>query len=284
MARLPGATPARRTAWYGVVSASATIETSASVRPALASRALVDLAEPAARHDDVRGEAAVDVVARHLLRAADRRKTALAEVAFAARQHGRDDHRLADPALGAGAGRDDAAADLVAERERQRMVGPHAVVVVAEVGVADAAAGDRDDDLAGTRRGRERRALRAAPSPRSSASGGLRCSCGTAPPRPAPPGRGPKDPAGGYSGITVPQYRFAENHHARAAIADALISINCTRPPSRLTVDIGRKRESRWSHGPTSRHAPQRRRRHARVRQPPRTASRSRSPAAAAAA
>ena len=54
--------------------------------------------------------------------------------------------------FGAGAGRDDAAADLVAERQRQRMVGPHAVVEVAEVGVADAAAGDRDDDLAGTRR------------------------------------------------------------------------------------------------------------------------------------
>ncbi len=39
MARLPGATPARRTAWYGVVSASATIDTSASVNPALPSRA-----------------------------------------------------------------------------------------------------------------------------------------------------------------------------------------------------------------------------------------------------
>ena len=37
-ARLPGATPARRTAWYGVVSASATIDTSARPSPAAASR------------------------------------------------------------------------------------------------------------------------------------------------------------------------------------------------------------------------------------------------------
>ena len=119
----------------------------------------VDFAKPAARHDDVRREPALDVVARHLLRAADRRQTALAEVAFAARQHGGDDHRLADPALGARSGRDDVPADLVAERQRQRMVGPHAVVEVAEVGVADAAAGDRHHDFAGARVGGEGRAL-----------------------------------------------------------------------------------------------------------------------------
>ncbi len=159
MASAPGATPARRTAWYGVVSASATIDTSASVSPALREPRFVDRAQPAPGHDDVRREAALDVVARHLLLAADRREAALAQIALAARQHGGNDHGLAHPAFGAGAGRDHVAADLVAERERQRMVGAHAVVEVAEIGVADAAAGDGDHDLARPGFGRECRAL-----------------------------------------------------------------------------------------------------------------------------
>ena len=66
----------------------------------------------------------------------------------------------AEPAAGevvvAIAGCDDPAGDLVPERERQRMVGAHTVVVVAEVGVADAATGDRDDHLAGRGLGRKR--------------------------------------------------------------------------------------------------------------------------------
>jgi hypothetical protein len=46
-----------------------------------------------------------------------------------------------------------------AERERQRLVGAHAVVVVAEIGVADAAAGDLHDHLAGAGFGAKRGAL-----------------------------------------------------------------------------------------------------------------------------
>ncbi len=53
------------------------------------------------------------------------------------------------PARGAGAGGHHAAADLVTERERQFGVGAHAVVEVAQVGVADATAGDRHGYLAG---------------------------------------------------------------------------------------------------------------------------------------
>ena len=112
---------------------------------------LVDRAQTATRHHDVRGEAALDVVARHLLGAADRGQAAPAQVTFAARQHGRHDHRLAEPALGTGAGGDHMAADLVPQRQRQRRIGAHAVVVVAQVGVTDAAAGDPDHDFSGRR-------------------------------------------------------------------------------------------------------------------------------------
>jgi hypothetical protein len=115
----------------------------------------VDLAQAAARHHDVGAEAALDVVARHLLRAADGAQAAPAQVAFAAGQHCRHDDRLAGPGLGAVARGDDDTADLMAQRQRQRLVGAHAVVVVAQVGVAHATAGDLDDHLAGARPGFE---------------------------------------------------------------------------------------------------------------------------------
>ncbi len=57
--------------------------------------------------------------------------------------------------LGARAAGRHASADLVAQRQRQRVVGAHAVVEVAQIGVADAAAGNRNRDLAGPRRGIE---------------------------------------------------------------------------------------------------------------------------------
>jgi hypothetical protein len=82
-----------------------------------------------------------DVIAGHLLPAADVRPAAPARLAFAARDDRRDDHRAPGPALGAGAGGDHAAGDLVPERERQRVIEADAVVEVAEIGVADAAAG-----------------------------------------------------------------------------------------------------------------------------------------------
>ncbi len=106
----------------------------------------------------MRREAAVDVVAGHLLVAADRREAPRAQLAFAAGQHGGHDDRLAEPRLPAGSGERDAPAHLVAERERQRPVRAHAVVEIPEVGVTDAAAGDRDDDLARARLERDRRA------------------------------------------------------------------------------------------------------------------------------
>jgi hypothetical protein len=106
-----------------------------------------DFAQAASRHHDVRGEAALDVVAGHFLRAADGGEAAAAQVAFAAGQHRRDNHGLAQPALGALARTDDAAADFVTERQRQRLVGAHAVVQVPEVGVAHSATRDGDDHL-----------------------------------------------------------------------------------------------------------------------------------------
>ncbi len=108
----------------------------------------VDRAEAALRHDDMGGEPALDVIAGHLLAAADRGAAALARAALAAGNDRRNDDLPADPRGCAVAGRHHRAADLVPERERQRLVGAHAVVEVAEVGVADAAAGHRDEHLA----------------------------------------------------------------------------------------------------------------------------------------
>ena len=119
---------------------------------------LVDRAQAARGDDDVRGEATLDVVAGHLLRTADRREAALAQVAFAAGQYRGHDHGASDPVFRALARGHDAAGDLVAERQRQRRVGAHAVVVVAEVGVAHAAAGNLDGDFARAGRRVERRA------------------------------------------------------------------------------------------------------------------------------
>ena len=92
-------------------------------------------------------ESALDVVARHFLAAADGRSAALAQVALPAGYDGGDDHRLAAPALGAAAGRDYAAADLVAQREGQGVIGAHAVVEITQIGVADTAAHDLDHDF-----------------------------------------------------------------------------------------------------------------------------------------
>ena len=47
---------------------------------------------------------------------------------------------------------DHTSADLVTKRERQIVLGADTVIVIAEVGVADAAAGDLDDDFVGAGR------------------------------------------------------------------------------------------------------------------------------------
>jgi hypothetical protein len=105
------------------------------------------LAEAVRGDAHVRGETAVHVVAGEHLLAADRAAPRPAGAADAARDHGRDDDAEAAPVLGPLAGRDDRAADLVAERQRQGVARRHALVAEAQVGVADAATGDLDEDL-----------------------------------------------------------------------------------------------------------------------------------------
>ena len=112
---------------------------------------LVHRAEPAGRRLDVGAEAALDVVAGHLLPAADGAPAAPAQVALAAGDDGGDDHRPALPFARALAGGDNAPADLVAEGQRQGMVRADTVIKVTEVRVADTAAGDLDHHLAGVR-------------------------------------------------------------------------------------------------------------------------------------
>src|SRR5262245_49231200 len=99
------------------------------------------------------GEATVDVVARHLLVRTNGRLGAATRIAAAARDHRRDDDRSVGPINRVAAGLHYAAADFMAERQGQRVVGANAIVVVAEIRMTDAAAGDLDQHLVLTGRG-----------------------------------------------------------------------------------------------------------------------------------
>ena len=113
---------------------------------------LIDVTEAMSGDDHVGGEATMNVVARHLLLGADVRPAARAGPAGAAGDHRRDDHRRAEVRFGAGPGGHHAPADLVTERERQRMGGADSVVEIPQIGVANAASGDLHHDLTGLRR------------------------------------------------------------------------------------------------------------------------------------
>src|SRR6266567_1424666 len=107
----------------------------------------VHFAQPATGDHDVRRKAALDVVARHFLPAADRAESASAKVALAAGQDGGHAGGRAAPALGTRTCVDHAAADFVSQRQRERVVGPNTVVEITEVGVTHAATSDVDDDF-----------------------------------------------------------------------------------------------------------------------------------------
>ena len=111
----------------------------------------IDDTKSARRHGDMGGEAAMNIVARHLLVRADRRLAAEASIASAARDHRRNNDRPVGVPKSIRAGVDDMAADLMPERQRQLMLGAHTVIVVAKVGMADPAAGDFDHDFIGGR-------------------------------------------------------------------------------------------------------------------------------------
>jgi len=96
-------------------------------------------AQPARGDDDVAREPAVHVVAGEDLALADRSAAGTTSGALAARNHGRDDDRPAEPFLGPVSRLDHGAGDLVAERQRERVAGRDPVVVEAEIGVADPA-------------------------------------------------------------------------------------------------------------------------------------------------
>ncbi len=169
---------------------------------------LVHRTQTARRHDDVAGEAALDVVARHLLMTADGAAAAPAEIALAAGQHRRHDDALAAPGFGASARRDHPAAHLMTEREGQRVVEADAVIVVAEIGVADTAPRHLDGGLARGKRPRiEARAhqRRVDPCHHPAVAVGLH---GSLPSCPAVLDRRARL---GYYGIIVPIYRIASS-------------------------------------------------------------------------
>ena len=106
---------------------------------------------PRPRDAQMAREAAVNVVAGEDLPGTDPSVPSAARGALAAGDHRGHDDLPADPTLGARSGLDHATADLVSKRQRKTVPRRHAVVVVPEVGMADAAALDCDQDV--SRRG-----------------------------------------------------------------------------------------------------------------------------------
>src|SRR5579863_563622 len=96
----------------------------------------------------MRRESAMDIVARHFLIGANGRFAAATGVAGTAGNHGGDDDGAVLPPDSIRSGIDDMTADLVSEGQRQFMFGADPVVVVTEIGVANAASGNFDDHLA----------------------------------------------------------------------------------------------------------------------------------------
>ena len=92
----------------------------------------------------MRREAALNIVARHFLVRADRPLAAAASIAVAARDDRRNNNCVVSVIESVRAGIDNMTADLVPERERQFVLGAYTIVIIAEIGVADAAASDFD--------------------------------------------------------------------------------------------------------------------------------------------
>ncbi len=107
------------------------------------------LARRLRRHANMTSEATMNVVARKDLVAANLSATSSAGSTLFTRDDRRNHHRCTMPLLRPGARGYDRAADLVAEREWQRMTRGNGVVVEGEVGVADTAPRDLDKHLAG---------------------------------------------------------------------------------------------------------------------------------------
>src|SRR5215472_17678454 len=106
---------------------------------------LVDETKTPRRHDNMSRKAAVNIVARHFLVRTNCGLAAAASIALAAGYDRGHDDRATDPLFYVCAAIDHTPADLVTKRERQIVLGADAVVVIAEVGMADAAAGNLDD-------------------------------------------------------------------------------------------------------------------------------------------
>ena len=108
--------------------------------------------EVTCRQDDIGGEPAVRVVARHDLVLARVVMTGAAQLAGVARDHRRDDDVAADQMRMGRSRVDDRAGDLVAEDEGQGVARADLAGVEADVGVADAATGDPHPHIVETQR------------------------------------------------------------------------------------------------------------------------------------
>ena len=108
---------------------------------------LIDRAESLGRDYYVTGKTALNVVARHLLATADSSFTSFAKITLSARNNRRDDHRLIQPVASTITCSNYAATDFMSQSERQLRIGPYAIVVKTQIGMAHSASGNLDNHL-----------------------------------------------------------------------------------------------------------------------------------------
>src|SRR6516225_651273 len=111
----------------------------------------IDRTQSVHRNDDVSSKAAMNIIPRHLLVGANSGFATSARIANSARDDGGDDHRLIDPIERVGTDIHNASANLVTECEGEIVLGPHAVVVKAEISMTNAAPGNFDQYFVGSR-------------------------------------------------------------------------------------------------------------------------------------
>ncbi len=99
----------------------------------------------------MRRKASITVVARHELLPTDRRLAGSTRTTVAAGDHSRNDYVATRPLTGALAGRHNVARDFVPESKWKRSTRGYTVESEADIGMADAAAGNLDYHLAGPR-------------------------------------------------------------------------------------------------------------------------------------
>jgi hypothetical protein len=121
------------------------------VRELITTGKAVDDIETVGRHRDVSGEAAIEIIARHLLIPAHIPPTRLTHVTHPAGDYRRHHHISAHPVISTISGLNDSAAYLVTKDQGELGAGVDMPIEKAKIGMTKTATSDFDQDLSGFR-------------------------------------------------------------------------------------------------------------------------------------